>query len=186
MPTMMTAIPVSISSPCLVKIDAEWNQKSGIAEPTAVAVPRAIAKFRAIPSASTPNPKQIAAIPYPAPKRITRRSAWRTSAVWYVAKRCGTVTRATLQGSTNIANTAHSAHTFSHFQRFMKRVGVAKLPLSMPAPRASIAALEDPTRRVANGMVALAALLDANERFVVRLMHLCQSWLDEIIFWSVR
>src|SRR2546430_15599883 len=53
----------------------------------------------------------------------------------------------------NIANTAQSAHTFSHFQRSMKRVGVAKLPLSMPAPNASIAAPEDPIIKVAIGAI---------------------------------
>src|SRR5438552_901799 len=64
----------------------------------------------------------------------------------------------------NIPNTAQSAHTFSHFQRSMKRVGVAKLPLSMPAPSASIAAPEDPIIRVAIGAIGFAS----DERLVYR------------------
>src|SRR3954468_15718710 len=53
----------------------------------------------------------------------------------------------------NIPNTAQSAQTFSHRHRSMKRVGVAKLPLSMPAANASIAAPEDPIIRLAIGAI---------------------------------
>jgi len=65
------------------------------------------------------------------------------------------VARATTHGRTNIANTAQRAQTFSHFQRFMNRVGVAKLPLSMPAPSASVAAPEDAIRKTADGIIAV-------------------------------
>src|SRR5207248_7272818 len=68
----------------------------------------------------------------------------------------------------NIPNTAQSAHTFSHFQRSMKRVGVAKLPLSMPAPSASIAAPEDPIIRVAIGGIGFRF---RRERLVYRALR---------------
>src|SRR5947207_3286876 len=89
------------------------------------------------------------------------------SAPSYVANKCGTAARATIHGRTNIASTAQSAHTFSHFQRVMKRVGVAKLPLSTPAPNAIFTSW--------GGGLPLELFLEAN---AVHKLIFCFSSLD--------
>src|SRR4051794_412090 len=78
------------------------------------------------------------------------------------------VAKATSHGKTNSANNAQSAQMFSHFQRVMRRVGVAKLPLSTPAPNASVAAPVEAINNMANGMI----IADRDNSFV----YICPCW----------
>ena len=90
--------------------------------------------------------------------------------------------KATTQGRTNIANSAQSPHTFSHFQRFMKRVGVAKLPLSTPAPSASVAAPEDAIRKTADGIIAVLGKI-----YAAGIAREKTGWLlEQAVRWFLR
>ena len=73
-PTRMTATPAMIVIPLAVKTICRCRSTSGTNDPMIVESPMAIAKFRAIPIAATPNPKKICARPKPTPRPIISKS----------------------------------------------------------------------------------------------------------------